>query len=119
TTGAKSSTTVNRGLTSRTTTKAAPIVASIINVTTTSSTAPRTDIQSGGTMAKLATTDFNNLDPAYTTASTLDGPPTFAIFDTLMYDDRVANIVPQTAESMTSADGSVWVLKLRPNIKFT
>jgi len=70
-------------------------------------------------MVKLATTDFNNLDPAYTTASTLDGAPTFAVFDTLMYDDRVANIVPQTAESMTSADGSVWVLKLRPNIKFT
>ena len=119
TAAAKTATTVNRGKTSATTTKAAPINASIINVTTTSSTAPRTDIQPGGTMVKLATTDFNNLDPAFTTASTLDGAPTFAVFDTLMYDDRFANIVPQTAESMTSSDGIVWTLKLRPNIKFS
>src|SRR5213078_2078192 len=96
-----------------------PIAASIINVTTTSSTAPRTDIQPGGTITKLATTDFNNLDPAYTTASTLDGAPTFAVFDTLMYDDRESNIVPQTAASMTSTDGIVWTLKIRPNIKFS
>jgi len=39
------------------------------------------------------------MDPLFSTASTLDGAPQFAVYDTLMYDDRQANIVPQTAES--------------------
>src|SRR4051812_23147264 len=91
--GNRTATTAPRGKASATTTKAAPIAAKIINVTTTASTAPRTDIQPGGTMVKLATADFNSMDPLFSTASTLDGAPQFAVYDTLMYDDRQANIV--------------------------
>ena len=120
-TASKSATTVRKSVTATTAAgfKAAPIAAAIVNATTTSSTVPRTDIQSGGTINKLMATDFNNLDPAYTTASSLDGGPTFAIYDTLLYDARDSSIVPNLAEAMTSGDGRIWTLKLRPNIKFS
>lgn len=117
--GVKSTTTVKRAGNTATTPKPVNIGASIINATTTSSTAPRTDIQAGGTMTKLMTSDFTGLDPILTSASTLDGAPMFAVFDTLLYDQRDGSIVPQMAEAMTSTDGSVWLLKLRANVKFT
>lgn len=105
--------------TSPTTSKAVSVGAGIINVSTTAATAPREDIQPGGTLTKLASNDFANLDPAYTSASSNDGPVFFALFDMLVYDTRDGTIVPQLAESITSTDGLNWSLKLRPGVRFT
>lgn len=42
-----------------------------------------------------------------------------SIYDTLMTFDEERNLVPRLAESMTpNADGTVWTIKLRPNVLF-
>jgi peptide/nickel transport system substrate-binding protein len=99
--------------------KVAPIGASVINVTTTASTAPPSDIQPGGTITKLAATDPTTLDSVGESNVQPDSPLDFAIYDTLMYDGLDGSVVPQTADSLTSNDGTVWTLKVHPNIKFS
>ena len=83
-------------------------------------TTPPADVQVGGTFTYL-----NASDPATVDADLLgtsvpsDGVTGAALYDTLMYFNRNGQVTPQTASSMTSTDGLVWTLKLRPNIKFT
>jgi peptide/nickel transport system substrate-binding protein len=83
-------------------------------------TAPQANVQVGGTFTYL-----NASDPATVDADLLgtsvpsDGVTGAALYDTLMYFNKAGQVTPQTAESLTSTDGLVWTLKLRPNIKFT
>jgi peptide/nickel transport system substrate-binding protein len=45
--------------------------------------------------------------------------PLVALFDVIVYEDTTGAISPQTAQSLTSTDATIWTLKLRPNITFT
>src|SRR3954453_1445286 len=79
--------------------------------------APPADVQVGGSFTYL-----NASDPATVDADLLgtsvpsDGVVGAAIYDPLMYFSRGGGITPLTATSLTSPDGLVWTLKLRPNI---
>ena len=104
--------TVNKGV-------AAAPAGGIGNVTTTSSTAPRTDVQPGGTLTWLKAGDVTSLDPiTMVNNGSTDGPPAFAIFDMLLYTDG-GIVTPQLATSLTSTDALVWTLTLHPGVKFT
>src|SRR6185312_7080874 len=93
----------------------------ITNVTSAPSSAPSADVQPGGTLTFLRGADSASFDPILLTASSgADGPSSFAEFGALVYSDPADGIVkPQMAESLTSTDGLVWTLKLRPNVKFS
>jgi peptide/nickel transport system substrate-binding protein len=93
----------------------------ITNATAPPSTAPRQDIQSGGTVTFLKVAEIPSLDPiTMNNSGGNDAPPASALFDMLVYTDPSnGSVVPQTAESLTSSDALVWTLRLRPNIKFT
>ena len=55
-----------------------------------------------------------------TAASGSDGPSSFAVFGLLVYSDPAdGQVKPQMADSLTSTDGVVWNLKLRPDVKFS
>jgi peptide/nickel transport system substrate-binding protein len=80
---------------------------------------PASPPQAGGTLTVLRGSDPASLDPAKVFgAASLDGLQASAVFDTLLYRDHGA-VVPQTAESLVTTDGVVWMLKLRANIKFS
>src|SRR5207247_709880 len=51
-------------------------------------------------------------------SGSFDAPAAFAVFDPLMYSDNGA-VKPSSAESLTSSDATVWMLKLHPNMKFS
>jgi len=65
--------------------------------------------------------DIQNLDPiTMQNSGSTDAIRGSAVYDMLLYSDlKTSTIVPQTAESLTSADALVWTLKLHPNIKFS
>jgi peptide/nickel transport system substrate-binding protein len=91
----------------------------ISNVTAAPTTAPRQDIQPGGTLTVLKAGEIAGFDPPRVTNSGAnDGPANSAIYDVLFYSQG-GSVKPQTAESLTSADGLVWTLKLHPGIRFT
>ncbi len=69
---------------------------------------------------KVAGTEGKTMDPAKINSESggdIDRPQ--AIFDTLLRMKKDNTGVGQLAQSMESTDGITWVIKLRPNIKFT
>jgi peptide/nickel transport system substrate-binding protein len=94
----------------------------ISNVSAAPTTAPPSDVQPGGTLTFMQASGGNgdqNILKAANTGQT-DAPTLFMLFDYLVYTDpATGQVVPQTAQSLTSTDGLVWTLKLKPNIKFT
>jgi peptide/nickel transport system substrate-binding protein len=87
-------------------------------------TVPADDAVSGGSLTFLNQTETGTLDPAKmgitVTATRGDGLVLFAIFGGLVLDDPVSGEVDMLlAESLTSDDGSVWTLKLRPDLVFS
>ena len=97
------------------------VTGGISNVTAAPTTAPRQDIQPGGTLTYLKVADGPGLDPIkISNSGNSDGPPAFMIYDMLVYSDlKDGQVKPQTAESLTSSDALVWILKIKPNIKFS
>ena len=98
-----------------------PALANVV-ATTSTTAAGAPEITPGGSIVMQVSADVNGFDPiAMTSASTAtDGPRGMAIFDVLFYQDSTTyDLVAQTAQSMTSTDGKVWLLKVRPNIKFS
>jgi peptide/nickel transport system substrate-binding protein len=66
--------------------------------------------------------ESRGFDPVTATSASRAGDSSQmnAIFDSLLYQDlATGNVYPQIATSMTSSDALVWVLKVRPNIKFS
>ena len=123
-TTAKKTTVTTAKKATHTTTKAGvanTITGGISNVTAAPTTAPRDEIQPGGTLTLYLGGEIVNLDPiTMQNSGSTDAPPGSAVFDMLMYTDlKTSTVVPQTAESLTSTDALVWTLKLHPNIKFS
>jgi peptide/nickel transport system substrate-binding protein len=79
--------------------------------------------QRGGTLTTRESNDnHSSWDPIQLLGiPSYDSPGSFAVFDTLFYDNPVTGQpVYRLATSMTSADGgTTWTLKLRPNVKFS
>src|SRR5438874_830341 len=96
----------------------APLVGG--NVGSTTSTAPPSDLQTGGSITWLKAGEIPTLDPAGSMANSgaSDGPAGFAIFDMLLYTDGGV-VKTHTADSLTSADATTWTLKIHPGIKFS
>jgi peptide/nickel transport system substrate-binding protein len=91
----------------------------LTNITSPPTTAPAQDVQVGGSISYLRQGDIVSMDPIRMSSSGLtDGSPGFAIYDVLVYLKN-GNVIPQTAQSLTSSDAVTWTLKLNPNIKFT
>jgi peptide/nickel transport system substrate-binding protein len=69
----------------------------------------------------LKASDALGFDPVNLNANSgADAPSSFAVFGALVYGDPSDGTVkPHMADSLTSTDGVVWTLKLKPNIKFT
>jgi peptide/nickel transport system substrate-binding protein len=79
-------------------------------------------IKQGGQLTIAASIDSRQLDPWGGVVTALaDAGRLTALYDVLVYlDGATGRVVPQTAESLTTADGGkVWTLKLRPGITFT
>jgi peptide/nickel transport system substrate-binding protein len=82
----------------------------------TGSTQPR----QGGTLTRISQGDPAGFDPA----DTLLTPSTYShdvlpIYDLLVRVDAEGRVTPRLAESVTSDDNKTWVVKLRPNVKFS
>ncbi|MGA4544687.1 ABC transporter substrate-binding protein [Uniformispora flossi] len=76
----------------------------------------------GGDLSVLITQETRGIDPAISTVSSVNGgTQAAAVFDVLFYiDPKTGKVQPQLAESATASDGgSVWNIKLRPNVTFT
>jgi peptide/nickel transport system substrate-binding protein len=101
-------------------TKAASPIANVAATSTTVTTEP---IQPGGNINYAVVSELATLDPANAPSglSALDqsGTRLAAIYDQLVYENADGTLVPQTAQSVTSSDGTVWTLKLNPTIKFS
>jgi peptide/nickel transport system substrate-binding protein len=84
-------------------------------------TAPPANVQVGGTFTYLNASDPTSIDSALaTTTVPTDGPIATALYDTLVYfNSGDGAITPQIATSLTSPDGIVWTLKIRPDIVFS
>lgn len=87
-------------------------------------TVPADDAVSGGSLTLLNQTEIASLDPAKLTTTITgtrgDGVVGFAIYGGLVLDDPVSGEVEMLlAESLTSDDGVVWTLKLRPGLVFS
>jgi peptide/nickel transport system substrate-binding protein len=93
----------------------------ITNVTGATTTAPPSGVTPGGTIIWGKTPDIASLDPVKLTHSgSSDGPIAPPLYDMLLYSDpKTGQIIPGTADSLTSTDALTWVLKLHPNIKFS
>lgn len=95
----------------------------LLNVqTTTSTTASGKTPEPGGKLTMAVNADTSGFDPAKgaSNGSATEGPRNSAIFDTLFFQDSATyDLVAQLALGITSSDGKVWDLKLRPNVKFT
>src|SRR5512143_3429063 len=74
----------------------------------------------GGTLTVGVESDFEGFDPIKAgvySNSTVTAASLF--YETLMRLDDKGNLIPALALSMTAnEDGSVWVAKLRPGVKF-
>jgi peptide/nickel transport system substrate-binding protein len=77
--------------------------------------------QTGGTLTYLSTNDATGLDPFHLQPHNIAfNPEAEAIYDALLYQvPSTGAIEPGTALSLTSTDNTNWVLKLRPNVKFS
>jgi peptide/nickel transport system substrate-binding protein len=77
----------------------------------------------GGTLTTMEAADNRtSWDPiALLGIPQYDSPGSFAIYDTLFYEDPATlKLVYRLATSMTTSDGgTTWTLKLRPNVKFS
>jgi peptide/nickel transport system substrate-binding protein len=75
----------------------------------------------GGTITFIEGGDINTLDNAkMVTANGNQGPIGDAIYGTLLwYDSTTGKLHSTMADSLTTKDGITWVLKLKPNLKFT
>ncbi len=75
--------------------------------------------QDGGTLTVAVGADIDGLNPVEARWSLEGNLIGSSIYDTLMTFDENRNLVPRLAESMTpNADGTVWTIKLRPNVQF-
>ena len=122
TTAKSTSGTTAKKTTATTATKAATKAPTggIGNVVATTSTAPRQDIQPGGSITWLTSAEQIGYDPINISgAGSADGRAASMILDMLVYADGNGQIQPQTADSLTSTDAVVWTLKIKPNIKFS
>ena len=122
TTATKAATTVKSSTKKAFTTSPPPTVQGLAQATTTAPTTPSEPIQPGGTLTVLFHTESNGFDPTkgVGNASGNDMQRMFQVYDALVYQDPpTGSVVPETAQSMTSADAKVWTLKLRDGIKFT
>jgi peptide/nickel transport system substrate-binding protein len=97
------------------------VVGGITNVTGATTTAPPIDVQPGGTLTYLKVSDGVGLDlTKIANSGNSDGPSAFMIYDMLVYSNPdTGGVDPETAQTLTSSDGLVWTLKLKPNIKFS
>ncbi|MFC0527692.1 ABC transporter substrate-binding protein [Phytohabitans kaempferiae] len=75
----------------------------------------------GGSVTMGVLSEAKGLDPTVTGGTGRTGDTELAaIYDTLMrYDQKSGKVVPQVAESLSTADNLNWVLKLRPNVKYS
>lgn len=79
-------------------------------------------IQSGGTVTMRLGADISSWDPCVIQAATVPGTMgdvLNAVYGALVYTDEKGVVQPAMAESLTTTDGIVWTLKLRPGVKFT
>jgi peptide/nickel transport system substrate-binding protein len=93
-----------------------------VQVTAPPSSPPSEPVQPGGTLTALMPSDGNGFDPTKATGNAVGGDMQrmFAVYDALIYQDpRTGNAIPETAESMTTADAKVWLLKIRAGIRFS
>ncbi|NUS55081.1 MAG: ABC transporter substrate-binding protein [Streptomycetaceae bacterium] len=76
----------------------------------------------GGSLEIIAVTDMAKIDPFGAISNYyVDSSRLNAIYDSLFYSEpKTGKAVPQTGESLTAdPTGTVWTLKIKPNIKFT
>jgi peptide/nickel transport system substrate-binding protein len=75
--------------------------------------------QDGGTLRVALGAEIDGLNPVQARWSLEGNSIGSSIYDGLMTFDEDRNLVPKLAESATpNADGTVWTIKLRPNIAF-
>src|SRR3954447_10154851 len=89
---------------------------------TTTTTAGGKPAQPGGTLTQIISSENQGFDPTRMgiNGASTDGTSGAALYDALVYNDPFdGQTYPNIAESMTSSDGLVWVLKIRPNVKFS
>jgi peptide/nickel transport system substrate-binding protein len=99
-----------------------PTVGGIANVQSPTSAASGEQPTPGGTLTVLLNLEFEGPDPTKATGSIGGSSPhrLFALYDTLVWQDaKSGNVVPSTLASMTSTDGTTWLMKVRNGIKFT
>src|SRR5262245_59563221 len=79
--------------------------------------------KTGGTLQFLLNTEPPGMDPVQMREIPNISPafPAQAIFDELVYTDPdTLKVKPKIASSLTTADkGLTWVLKIRPDVKFS
>src|SRR5262245_14943481 len=78
--------------------------------------------QSGGTLNALASSqNWTTMDPVGLRGTPFYEYTTFAVYDALFYEEPGSlKITPRMAQSFTTSDaGKTWLLKLRPEIKFS
>jgi peptide/nickel transport system substrate-binding protein len=89
----------------------------------TSETTAAPEPATGGTLVFAHSLSPAGMDPVNSASASNangDGFYFYAVFDMLAYvDDTTGEVVPKTAASITTEDGSVWTLKLRDGIRFS
>jgi peptide/nickel transport system substrate-binding protein len=75
--------------------------------------------KNGGTIVFGATAEMVSLDPAKFSQGVAGADRGIQIYDTLAQVDASGVFKPRIAESLTTTDGVTWVMKLRPNVKFS
>jgi peptide/nickel transport system substrate-binding protein len=101
------------------------VVSSIIGTTAArASTRAAASPQSGGTLTIAKSTDHpTGWDPITLrgVVQNSEAGQAFALYDVLFYQDPTTlKLIPRLGLSLTTADGgTTWVLKLRPNVKFS
>lgn len=81
-----------------------------------------TPTEPAGSATIVVKADQASLDPVTFSGVNRDtsGQRGIAIFDVLVYEDPVSgSVVPSLAESLTTEDGTVWQLRLRPDLEFS
>ncbi len=77
---------------------------------------------SGGTLTIGVTGEIPTMDPVRGTVGSLSagGDRLILVMGTLLnHNTKTGEVIPGLAESLTTRDGMVWTLKLRPNLKFS
>jgi peptide/nickel transport system substrate-binding protein len=100
----------------------APAVISQVQATTSTTAVGAEPPKPGGTVTYAMFTDSRGFDPVQGTSAGRagDSPQYNAVFDSLLYEDvNTGDLTAQIADSLTSADGLVWTLKIKKNVKFS